>query len=124
MDPSAAKGLKRTVAKRISITGLFFGVDDPMAARLYQPAKTATSSGRAKTRFWILEMEPEDRKTVDPLCGWSGSGDTQQQIQLKFSSKDAALAYAKRNRIEVQLFSPHRRLVRPKAYADNFTRLP
>ena len=93
-----------------------------MAARIYQPAKTATSSGRAKTRYWLLEMEPEDRKTIDPLCGWSGSGDTQQQIQLRFSTKEAALAYAKRNRIEARLFTPKPRIVRPKSYADNFTR--
>jgi NADH dehydrogenase len=93
-----------------------------MAARLYQPAKTATSSGRAKTRFWLLEMEPEGRKTVDPLCGWSGSGDTEQQIQLKFPTREAALAYAKRNDIEVRLSAPRSRIVRPKSYADNFTR--
>lgn len=93
-----------------------------MAARLYQPAKTATSSGRAKTRSWLLEMEPEGRKTVDPLCGWSGSGDTEQQIQLKFPTREAALAYAKRNGIEVRLSAPRSRVVRLKSYADNFTR--
>lgn len=93
-----------------------------MAARIYQPAKTATSSGRAKTRFWLLEMEPEGRKSVDPLCGWSGSGDTQQQIQLRFPTKEAALAYAKRNGIEARLSQPRTRIVRPKSYADNFTR--
>lgn len=93
-----------------------------MAARIYLPAKTATSSGRAKTRYWLLEMEPEDRKTIDPLCGWSGSGDTQQQIQLRFPSKETALAYAKRNRIEARLFAPKSRIVLPKSYADNFTR--
>lgn len=92
-----------------------------MAARIYQPAKTATSSGRAKTRYWLLEMEPVDRKTIDPLCGWSGSGDTAQQLQLKFPTKEAALAYAKRNGIEARVFTPKPRLVRPKSYADNFT---
>ena len=92
-----------------------------MPARIYQPAKTATSSGRAKTRQWILEMEPESQKTIDPLNGWSGSGDTQQQLQLKFPTKEAALAYAKRNSIEARLFTPKTRIVRPKSYADNFT---
>ncbi|MGI9500752.1 MAG: ETC complex I subunit [Geminicoccaceae bacterium] len=92
-----------------------------MAARIYQPAKTATSSGRAKTRLWLLEMEPEDQKIIDPLCGWSGSGDTQQQIELKFPTKEAALAYAKRNGIEARLFTPKSRIVNPKSYADNFT---
>ena len=93
-----------------------------MAARIYQPAKTATSSGRAKTRYWLLEMEPEHRKTVDPLCGWSGSGDTEQQIQLKFPTKEAALAYAGKMGIEARLSTPKSRIVRPKSYADNFTR--
>lgn len=94
-----------------------------MAARIYQPAKTATSSGRAKTRQWVLEMEPEDRKTIDPLCGWSGSGDTEQQVQLKFPTKVAAIAYARKNGIEVRLSNPKSRVVVPKSYADNFTRL-
>ncbi|MGI9420692.1 MAG: ETC complex I subunit [Geminicoccaceae bacterium] len=92
-----------------------------MAARIYQPAKTATSSGRAKTRYWLLEMEPEARKTIDPLCGWSGSGDTEQQIQLRFPSKEAALAYAKKNGIEARVSTPKPRIVVPKSYAENFT---
>lgn len=93
-----------------------------MPARIYQPAKSATSSGRAKTRYWLLEMEPGERKTIDPLCGWSGSGDTEQQIQLKFPTKEAACAYAKKMGIDVRLSKPKPRIVTPKSYADNFTR--
>ncbi len=93
-----------------------------MTARIYQPAKTATSSGRAKSRYWILELEPTMRKSIDPLCGWSGSGDTQQQVQLKFPTKEAAIAYARRNGLEVILSTAKNRIVRPKSYADNFTR--
>ncbi|MGI9488350.1 MAG: ETC complex I subunit [Geminicoccaceae bacterium] len=93
-----------------------------MTARIYQPAKTATSSGRAKTRYWLLEMEPEGRKIIDPLCGWSGSSDTQQQVQLKFPTKEAALAYATRNGIEARIFTPKSRVVVPKSYSENFTR--
>ena len=91
-----------------------------MTARLYQPAKTATSSGRAKSRYWLLEMEPAMAKSIDPLCGWSGSGDTQQQVQLKFPTREAALAYARRNGLEVSISAPRTRIVRPKSYADNF----
>ncbi len=93
-----------------------------MAARIYQPAKTATSSGRAKTRFWILEMEPRARKEPDPLCGWVGSNDTEQQIQLRFPTKEAAIAYARRKGIEFRLFEPHQRVFRPRSYAENFIR--
>ncbi len=91
-----------------------------MAARIYQPARTATQSGRAKTRYWLLEMEPRSRKEADPLCGWIGSDDTEQQLQLRFPSQQAAIAYARRSGIEYRVFEPHVRIVRPKSYADNF----
>jgi hypothetical protein len=93
-----------------------------MAARIYQPAKTATSSGRAKTRSWLLEMEPKSRKEADPLIGWIGSDDTEQQLQLHFPSREAAIAYARRKGIEYRVFEPHERIVRPKSYAENFIR--
>ena len=93
-----------------------------MAARIYQPAKTATSSGRAKTRFWVLEMEPHSRKEADPLCGWIGSDDTEQQVQLRFPTQEAAISFAKRKGIDYRLHEPHERTIRPKSYAENFIR--
>ena len=93
-----------------------------MVARIYRPAKPATQSGWAKTRRWMLEMEPKARKEPDPLIGWLGSDDTEQQVQLYFPTKEAAIAYAKRQGIEYRLFEPHERIVRPKSYADNFIR--
>jgi hypothetical protein len=93
-----------------------------MVARIYQPARTATQSGRAKTRRWLLELEPTARAEADPLCGWLGSDDTDQQVQLWFPSKEAAVAYARRRGLEYRVFEPHRPIVKPKAYADNFIR--
>jgi hypothetical protein len=93
-----------------------------MVARIYQPARTATQSGRAKTRRWLLELEPTARREADPLCGWLGSDDTDQQVQLWFPSKAAAVAYARRRGLEYRVFEPQRPIVRPKAYADNFIR--
>jgi len=93
-----------------------------MVARIYQPARTATQSGRAKTRRWVLEMEPRSAKHADPLIGWIGSDDTEQQLQLRFPSKQAAIAYARREGLEYRVYAPHERVVRPKSYADNFIR--
>lgn len=90
-------------------------------ARIYQPAKTAVQSGRAKTRYWLLEMEPRSRKEADRLIGWIGSDDTEQQISLKFPTKDAAIAYAERHGLTFQVFEPQERVVKPKSYAANFT---
>lgn len=91
-------------------------------ARIFQPAKTAIQSGRAKTRFWLLEMEPRSRKDPDRLIGWVGSDDTAQQISLKFETKEAAIAYAERNGLTYQVDDPHKRVVKPKSYSDNFIR--
>jgi hypothetical protein len=93
-----------------------------MVARIYQPARTATQSGRAKTRRWVLELAPRSPRLADPLCGWLGSDDTDQQVQLWFPDKEAAVAYAKRRGLEYRVFEPHRRVVRPKSYAENFIR--
>jgi hypothetical protein len=91
-----------------------------MVARIYKPAKTAMQSGRANTRAWTLEFEPAQRTTNDPLMGWAGAGDTEQQIQLHFETKEEAVAYCKRHRIDYEVYEPNERDVRPKSYANNF----
>lgn len=93
-----------------------------MAARIYRPARTATQSGRAKTLSWVLEMEPTTKKEADPVCGWIGSDDTEQQLMLRFPSKEAAVAYAKRRKLDYRVFEPHDRVVKPKSYSENFIR--
>ena len=92
-----------------------------MQARIYQPAKPAVSSGRFKTRFWMVEFEPRSPLRVDRLIGWAGSDDTDRQLSLRFDTKEEAIAYCERRGIDYVVTEPHKRVVRPKAYADNFT---
>lgn len=91
-----------------------------MVARIYKPAKTAMQSGTAKTNLWVLQYEPETAREIDPLMGWTSSGDMNGQLQLKFSSKEEAVAYAERHKIAYQVFEAQPRAARPKAYSDNF----
>lgn len=91
-----------------------------MVARIYQPARTATQSGRAKTRHWVLEYEPEVRREIEPLMGWTSSADMKSQIRLTFDTKEEAIAYAQRNGIPYRLLPPQRRGLTKKSYADNF----
>ena len=93
-----------------------------MRARIYQPAKTAMSSGMAKTHAWVLEFAPPSARDVDPLMGWTSSSDTQSQVRLSFDSKDAAVEYAKDNDIDavVQDPKPRKANVRAGGYAENF----
>jgi hypothetical protein len=90
--------------------------------RIFQPAKTAMQSGRANTRFWVLEFEPVAPKEIDSLMGWTGSRDTQRQVQLRFETKEEAIAHAKRQGYSYALEEPHQRQIRPKSYAENFIR--
>jgi hypothetical protein len=91
-----------------------------MRARIYQPAKNAMQSGRALTKRWLLEYEPEQAREVDPLMGWTSSSDMRQQLALEFDTSEEAVAYAQKNAIPYQVFEPHRPRPRPKSYADNF----
>ena len=93
-----------------------------MRARIYQPAKTAMSSGQGKTKSWVLEFVPSAARKVDPLMGWTSSGDTQTQIKLRFSTKEAALDYARDHGINADVAAPTKRKpnIRPRGYAENF----
>jgi hypothetical protein len=89
-------------------------------ARIFQPAKTAMQSGRARTRKWVLEYEPASRRDPDPLMGWSSARDTLNEVQLRFDTLDEALAFVKKLGLEYALDEPHARTPKAKSYADNF----
>ena len=80
------------------------------------------SSGLAKTKSWVLEFIQDTTSEIDPLMGWTSSGDTQSQVTLKFGSKQAAIDYAREHGIDAQIFEPKQRKfnVRSGGYGENF----
>jgi hypothetical protein len=91
-----------------------------MAARIYKPAKTAMQSGTAKTREWVLDYEPEQPREIEPLMGWTSSGDMRQQVRLRFETAEEAVAYAERHGIPYQVFDTKPAARKTIAYSDNF----
>ena len=91
-----------------------------MAARIYQEEKNAMQSGRARVGRWVLEFESARPKRADPLTGWAGGAETQEQVRLTFPGLDAALAYAAREGIDAHVVPPSAPRLRIQAYADNF----
>jgi len=93
-----------------------------MTARIYRPAKSAMSSGTAKSKDWVLEFVNETGREVDPLMGWTSSDNTQAQVRMRFPTKEAALDYASENGIDAVVIEPKTRKpnVRPGGYGDNF----
>jgi len=77
-------------------------------------------SGRARTQQWLLEYEPGEAQQADPLTGWAGSGDTRNQLRLRFPTLEAATAYADREGIAYHVVAAPERTLKLQAYADNF----
>ena len=76
-------------------------------------------SGLAKTNKWIIEFKTKD-SGVDPLMGWESSTDTLTELKLEFSTKELAIDYAKKNKIDFELIEPQKRKIIKKSYTDNF----
>jgi hypothetical protein len=96
-------------------------MDRPMAnARIFQRPKNAMQSGRARTDNWILEFEPGEQQRADPLTGWAGSGDVNNQLRIAFPTLEAAKAYAEREGHAYHVVPAPERKLKLQAYADNF----
>ena len=88
-------------------------------AIIYIPNKNPMQSGLAKDNKWILEFMTKD-PTRNPLMGWESSSDTLTELKLEFSSKELAINYAKKKKIDFDLIEPKKRKTIKKSYANNF----
>ena len=88
-------------------------------AKIYQPSKTAMQSGKARTKFWVLEFE-KSNSSKDFVMGWTSSSNTNEQVKLKFETQEQAIKYAEQSNIQFVLIAPKQNKLIIKAYADNF----
>ena len=89
-------------------------------ARIFEQTKGATQSGQSRVGRWLLEFDLAESKRADPLTGWAASGDTMQQVQLTFPTKDAAIAYADKHGIVYEVLPTPPHTLKLQSYADNF----
>ena len=88
-------------------------------AKIYKPTKTSMQSGNGKTKKWILEYIDESI-SINPLMGWESSSNTLSELKLFFDTKDQAIEYANKNKIEFVLIENNQRNFVKKSYTDNF----
>ena len=88
-------------------------------ALIYIPNKNPMQSGTGKGNKWILEFITKD-PTRNPLMGWESSSDTLTELKLQFPSKELAISYAKKKKIDFELIEPKKRKTVKRSYADNF----
>ena len=74
-------------------------------AIIYIPNKNPMQSGLSKNNKWILEFKTKD-PTKNPLMGWESSSDTLTELKLEFPSKELAINYANKKRIDFELIEP------------------
>ena len=62
-----------------------------LRAKIYRPVKTAMQSGKARTKFWVLEFT-KSNSNKDFVMGWTSSSNTGEQVKLKFETQEQAIA--------------------------------
>lgn len=75
-------------------------------AVIHRPARSVMTSGRAGTCDWVLEFEPRSREFVEPLMGWTGGDDPLRHLRLRFPTREAAMAYARREGVPFTVHEP------------------
>ena len=76
-------------------------------------------SGLGKSDKWVIKFETENTG-INPLMGWGTNSNTLTELNLEFSTKELAIEYAKKNKIDFEIIEPQKRKIVKKAYADNF----
>ena len=88
-------------------------------AKIYKPTKTVMQAGERNTKKWLLEFDTLNTD-VNPLMGWVSSKDTMSEVKLKFSTREQAISYAKKNNINYYVIEPQKRKIIKKSYSDIF----
>ena len=90
------------------------------SAKIYAPYKTATQSGTAKTKKWVLEFDATDAPLHISLLGWNGTDNTLAHKKISFPTREQAETFANSHGISYSLIEPPSEKRTPKSYAANF----
>lgn len=81
-------------------------------------------SGRGKMKQWVLEYENETARAPEQLMGWASSGDTMNQVKMRFDSQADAIKFAKSEGLDYKVAAEQVRKTKPRNYGDNFKYIP
>ncbi len=95
-----------------------------MKVKIYRPSKNVMQSGRGRGEHWVLEYETPSKRSAEPLMGWTASGDTLNQVRLKFDSREQAIAFAEKKGWAYDVSAAQERSIKPRNYSDNFKYVP
>ncbi len=91
-----------------------------MIVRISQPAKS-TKQSVGNNDYWLLEFIRSDNSQFkDSLIGRTSSSDMSNEVKIKFSSCENAVAFAKKNNYYYEVVFSQKSSIIKKSYAQNF----
>lgn len=91
-----------------------------MSARIFRPAPNAMQQGAGNSRRWVLVNEEASPREIEPLMGYTSSGDTGTQTRLYFDTLAEAEAFAQNLGVPYRVQMPNETTVKRSVYPDNF----
>ena len=91
-----------------------------MKYKIYKKSKSAMQSGLNNTKKWCLEPLSITPKRRNSIFSWTGVNGAQDQIKILFNTLDEAVYFAKKNKVNYQVFKPNEKIIKIKSYASNF----
>lgn len=89
-------------------------------ARIFRDQSTGSPVLHKDRAGWTVRFDSDRAQHPDPLTGWAGGNETQSQVCLKFSSKEAAIDYCERSGHDFVVQDEPPRKLLLQSYADNF----
>jgi len=86
---------------------------------IYKNKKIPTQSGDKKNKYWVLECISVIGVSEDLLTGWKSINNNYDK-KIKFSDKEEAIDYAKKNSLDYEVVSEKQKEIKNKSYAENF----
>ncbi len=93
--------------------------EDAPVALIYRPARSAMTSG-PRPKEWRLSLEARRPQWLEPLMGWTAGDDPHRQISLTFTTREAAVDFARLQGWRPLVLPENRRKPVIKSYGDNF----
>lgn len=93
---------------------------DDRQVRISKPSKNVMQSGTAYTNGWKIEFDSQPR-WENWLMGWTSTADPVSNLSLSFPTKEDAITYCEKNKLQWFVEEQPERKMRRKSYADNFS---
>ncbi|XP_032069974.1 NADH dehydrogenase [ubiquinone] iron-sulfur protein 4, mitochondrial [Thamnophis elegans] len=112
-----------TVDQNLDITPLTGVPEEHIKTRkayIFVPARNAMQAGVNNTKKWKMEFDTRER-WENPLMGWASSADPLSNMQLTFSTKEDAIAFAEKNGWSYDVQEERIPKPKSKSYGANFS---